>query len=156
MWRVWSKCKNNSYSFIHFLPSVAYDLEGWQKLERLHNSTKLYSIYLFIIWVFKTFRCTTGCKVFSDFYAIACLLQNSRTYSGRTFLARLFHHRGINYKLILAVWHSGNSLCATIHLVYVGWYGIGDHLRAGKPSRYLTSQLSRLTQPPALSGTRKE
>ena len=39
-----------------FPPSVAYDPEGRQKLSRSQNSTKLYSVYLFIIWIFKTFR----------------------------------------------------------------------------------------------------
>ena len=49
MWRVWSKFKKELLFIYLFVPSVAYDPEGWQKLDHktLQNSTLL---YLFIYY----------------------------------------------------------------------------------------------------------
>jgi len=77
-WRVRSNFFNKIILiYLLIFTSVAYDPQGWQKLDQSQNSTKLYStllIYLFIIWIFKTFRpagCTSGCRVKMDLEPIA-------------------------------------------------------------------------------------
>ena len=49
--------KKSSYSFVYFLPSVAYNPEGWQKLDQLQNSTKIVYLFTYLIvyyslWIF--------------------------------------------------------------------------------------------------------
>jgi len=64
--------------------------------------------------------------------------------------SRRLHHQ-LSRKQIRAVWLSGNALasisCATSDLVSTR---MGDCLRAGKPSRYVTSQLGRLSLLPSV------
>jgi len=51
--------------------------------------------------------------------------------------------------LTLAVWLSGNAL-ASINVVALRQTRVGDRLWTGKPSRYVTSQLGRLSLLPSV------
>ena len=81
MWRAFDQNLTKKFLIYLFLPSTANVPQGWQKLDRSQNSTKLFSICLFITWIFKKFHDVAVClQIQPNWFPGYIFLKNSRRF----------------------------------------------------------------------------